>query len=119
MATVETTSSIEAPSKAIFEPFEWHRVPLGASSSVPAHVSADFAAEVQDVTRGVRTILQILERDAQEAELVDDDGGDVPALLSPLHAEHLRRLCIAALELLGDRAEQTVDRVETNARRGT
>jgi len=116
-----TTAAPEATAyqrpRYLFEPFSWHSVPITATKQLPAHVMADFAGEVQDVARGVRTVLQMIEQDRLDAENVDDDGNaSSPPLLSIGHTANLSRLCIATLELLAERAEKEIDWVEERSR---
>jgi hypothetical protein len=101
----------------LFEPFSWHSVPVTATAKLPAHVMADFASEVQDVARGVRTVMQMIEQDRLEAENADDHGDEnSPRLLSIGHTANITRLCIVTLDLLAKSSEEAIEWAEERSR---
>ena len=70
---------------------------------------ADFAGSVYDVSAGVRSVLQIIERDRVDEYSTDADGVDIPAMLDVATSERLSRLCIASLTLLSEESERMID----------
>jgi hypothetical protein len=92
--------------KPYFMPFEW----VNADGVNPCLYSTrqvvQFASITRDIASGARTIFEMLERD----ECVRVNGDD-DVLMSPLHAGHLQRMAITALDLLSDEAERIHERI--------
>jgi hypothetical protein len=90
-------------SKPIFSAFEWGHDAVNADGvTVPGRVYADLLNKTHDITLGVATILEILERDRLSAEF----GDDRPIL--SVHAESaLMRLAIRSAHMLRDEAEHS------------
>lgn len=79
-----------------FEPFEW--VKFGKKSG---NQTLHFIGLARDVSEGVKTVIQVLERDQLEHGF-----GDASPIFSPFHAGFLTRFVIAALDLLANEAER-------------
>lgn len=103
----DTTQTQSAP---MLEEFKWTYVP--ERSTVPAHMAADFAGQVQDVAQGLAVVLGMLEQDELAANSAGVDWQPLPKLLSSVNAGHLQRLCISGLQLLSDKAESHGKSVE-------
>ena len=98
----------QPPRRIFFEPFEWHAVPRKPMALDGCRM-ADFAGSVYDVSAGVRSVLQIIERDRVDEDSTDAGGVDIPAMLDVATSERLSRLCIASLTLLSEESERMID----------
>lgn len=108
----DTTQSQSAP---MLEEFKWTYVP--ERSTVPGYMAADFAGQVQDMTRGLAIVLGMIEQDELAETSADEDGNPLPKLLDSVSAGYLQRLCISGLKLLGDQAESHAKTVKEMAER--
>lgn len=108
----DTTQSHSAP---MLEEFKWTYVP--ERSTVPGHMAADFAGQVQDMAKGLAVVLGMLEQDEMAEIGLGADGQPLPKLLDGVSAGHLQRLCITGLQLLGDKAESHAKTVKEMAER--
>lgn len=90
-------------SKPIFSAFEWGHDEVNAQGvTVPGDVYADLLNKTRDITHGVATILEILERDRLSTEF----DNDRPIL--SMHAESaLMRLAIRSAHMLRDETERS------------
>ncbi|MCF8203660.1 MAG: hypothetical protein K9J82_01190 [Methylotenera sp.] len=96
--------------RVIFTPFTWHhRAQTLSPVSVDGGRVAEFAGGVRDVSAGVRTVMQIIERDDIEADNDDGQGNPTPALLGVQHKADLLRLCTWALDRLEADSNRMVD----------
>jgi hypothetical protein len=98
-----TEETITGP---LFEPFKYHREELeNHNVNLPAHPMIRFLGRIQDVASGVAKIIEINNRDDTE----NDASENPQVLLSPNDHWQLSRLSIAALEMLGDKADELTD----------
>jgi hypothetical protein len=108
--TVAPETDAPLDRRVIFTPFTWHhRAQKLAQVSVDGGRVAEFAGGVRDVSAGVRTVMQILERDEIDEHDVDDSGRPMPALLGVQPKADLLRLCTWALARLEADSARMVD----------
>ena len=90
--------------KGYFEPFTW-------TPSVKKHqgLCVDFIAEVNDITRGVETILELLESS------LNDRDDDIRPLLNKYHEGALMRFAITSTKMIADRANQILFDIDQKA----
>lgn len=81
-----------------FEPFEWVK-----SGNETMH----FIGLARDVSEGVKTVIQVLERDQLEQGF-----GDASPIFGPFHAGFLTRFVIASLDLLANEAERLQEKAK-------
>lgn len=102
--------------RVLFTPFEWtRRAERCVHISVDGGRVAAFAGGVRDVSAGVRTVMQIIERDDIDADDADDHGRPLPALLGVQHKADLLRLCTWALDRLQADSDRMVDYLDNQA----
>lgn len=101
-----------APAPA-FEAFSWV-TPEAAAANDQELLQAVCAA--RDVAHGAALVLAMLEREEIDACCADEKGLPLPKLFSEVERGNLQRFAIASLQLLGERADAIIDRV--NARAG-
>lgn len=107
------TAQDETGDEARFQEFRWSYVPKG--SSVSAEDALNIAGRTMDIALGLTTALQMVEQNEMIGEKGDGDG---PRLMNKMHADHLRRLAIATLEMLADEADRSIGRFQQEAQRG-
>ena len=96
----------ETTSAPLFDPFEYHREELEDHNvTLPAHPMIKLLGRIQDVAGGIATIIEINNRDTTEKE----GYANPQVLLSPNDHWQLSRLSIAALKMLGDKADELTD----------
>ncbi len=84
-----------------FTPFAWVK---GGGEMM------NFVGLTRDVSGGVKTVLQVLERD-----LLENGFGDASPIFSPVHAGTLTRFVIASLDLLEAEAERIQEKAQPSA----
>lgn len=113
MAVIESTTQQERPE--VLPPWRHHNLHYARRCEhLAARDVADFACLALDVSRGVRTVMQLLETSDLDAENNDADGSRLPGL-SVWTASNLQRLAIVSAELLEYRAEDFLSRVTAGA----
>ena len=95
-------SPTDAPDSPHFEPFKWHRDET-EHANLPGGAVMSFATKARDISLGVQTILEIIERDS-----LAEDFGD-KKLFSENHQSGLLRMAIASLSMLGIRSGEIID----------
>lgn len=84
-----------------FEPFAWVK---------DGNEMMDFVGLTRDVSGGVKTVLQVLERD-----LIEHGFGDASPIFSPFHVGVLTRFVIASLDLLETEAGRIQEEAQPSA----
>lgn len=99
--------------------FSWHGIPLHSFAPGPrAYEQAEFAAQVKDISHGLKDLLAIIEQDGLDKECTDASGQPLQLVLSQVATGNLMRLCVTTLGMLGDEAERRIERARECADRG-
>ena len=98
MADTNTTN------EPIFSAFEWGHEGVNAEGvTIPGRVFAKLVNQTRDITHGVATIMEILERD-----MLSEDA-DEPCIFRGSESSVLMRLAIRSAHMLRDETERLTD----------
>ena len=111
----ESTTPQPEERGSLFEEFRWHHI----DPKLADYRAAELASLVADVTGGITTALQIMENDDHDGGCCDDEGKTLPTYLPDHHADRMRRLCIASLTMLNEKAHAELWRATEAARGAT
>lgn len=98
----EATTRAPGP---INTPFSW------LPSSMQGRTNAEFVARTRNVSKGVRTCLQLMHND------ILDRCSEQPTLLSVNEIEHLMLLATEALGMLAEDADKQIEHMHETARK--
>ena len=102
MATENTKATGDtSEQQPIFTHFSWHRQEL-ESANLPGTYLTSITGAVRDISSGVGSILELLEKNEMERECYDDQQ----IIFDRYVASNLARLAIRSLEMLNAEAER-------------
>lgn len=104
MKETDTPTPEQNNLQGYFEPFTWT-----PSADRLQHGYVDFIAEVNDITRGVETILQIIEISS------NDRDNDTRPLISNYHEGNLMRFAITSTKMISDKASELLFNINEKA----
>lgn len=91
----------------LHQPFAWHSI----AHDSPFRLPADQAGSVLDLAAGMRTALELIERNQLLLDDADPQGRPGAPLLSPFDESGLMRLCIAVAKVLTREAGRELQRL--------
>lgn len=102
----------ESMRRPIFEPFRWVDRP-NEIGPLPAGCVVSTASTARDLANGIRTVLQLIERD-----MLDRDQDDIRPTLNEFHTHNLMRMAIAAAGCIASEAADLLNFSEQHRSQG-